>query len=86
MKIIDDNSSVTDPQFTYTMPCDTKTVCADGKDQDTDLVGYYIDRSSIFYIDNWVEQLNIACMPAAYIGLMGAAAFGGAAISCFFVP
>ena len=40
----------------------------------------------MFYINNWVEQLNMDCMKKSYIGLIGAMAFGGAFLSCFIVP
>ena len=43
-------------------------------------------KSSEFYINNWIEQLNMTCTPKGYIGIIGALAFGGAAISCLFVP
>ena len=68
------------------MNCDTDTVCGTGSDQNTSLVSYKIDRESIYYINNWVEQLNMHCTPKAYIGLIGAMAFAGVAISCFFIP
>ena len=68
------------------MRCDTDTVCGTGDDQNTHLTSYYIEKSSMFYIDNWVEQLNMQCMKGAYIGLIGAMAFAGVAISCFIIP
>lgn len=74
-----------DYQFTYTTSCDRETVC-ENKDQNTNLVSYYIDTDSIYYIKNWIEQLNIECIPSAYIGFLGALAFAGAAFSCFIVP
>ena len=70
----------------YYMRCDTETVCGTGDDQNIHLTSYYIDKSSMFYIDNWVEQLNMQCMKGAYIGLIGAMAFAGVAISCFIIP
>lgn len=38
------------------------------------------------YILNWVEHFNLPCVKKAYIGLVGALAFFGAAISCLFLP
>lgn len=73
-------------QFEYVVPCNSTVVCATGDDQDTSLISYKIDESSIRYIQNWIEQLNIQCAPSEYIGLLGAMAFLGAALSCFFAP
>ena len=52
------------------------------------MISYRIDKDNADtpYIKNWVEQLNMQCMPKAYIGLVGAMAFGGVFISCFFIP
>ena len=72
--------------FLYTEACDTKTVCASGADQNTALVSYKIDKTEIDYIQNFIEQVNIYCTPAEYVGLVGALAFFGAALSCLFVP
>ena len=68
---------------TYDMSCDKETIC---DSNDPTLIGYSIDTSSKFYINNWVEQLNMYCLPKAYIGYMGAFAFLGAALACFFLP
>ena len=69
--------------FLYTTACDTATVCSN---DDTSLISYKIDDSSIYYINNWIEQLNMTCMSKKYIGFLGAFAFLGAGLSCFFVP
>ena len=43
-----------DSQFTYTTPCERKDVCGiDG--ENINLIDYYIDESSLYYIKNWVE-------------------------------
>lgn len=89
------NSIATIPTYSYdgsyTGPsyitrCDFETICATGSDQDTTLVKYEIDTSSEYYIYNWIESLNMTCTPKSYIGMLGALAFLGAALSCFFAP
>lgn len=71
---------------TYVMSCDTKTVCGTGPDQNTALVSYSIDRDSMFYVENWVEQLNMQCLEGKYIGLIGSFYFAGVALSCIMIP
>ena len=70
----------------YIMDCDRKAVCATGDDQNTSLFSYKIDTDSLVYINNWVESLNMQCTPKLYIGMIGAMAFAGVAISCLFIP
>ena len=70
----------------YTVPCERETVCATGDDEDRTLVSWSIDTTDPAYINNWIEQLNGYCTPSLYIGLSGALAFAGIAVSCFFVP
>lgn len=50
------------------------------------MISYKIDTKSEFYINNWIEKINLNCCPSLYIGLIGAMAFAGVAISCFFIP
>ena len=65
--------------------CTRETVC-DSDTDDTNLIGYSINKTDMFYINNWVEQLNMYCTPKIYTGYMGAFAFLGAALACFFLP
>ena len=68
---------------TYTKSCDFETVC---ETSDTNLISYSIDTNDKFYISNWIEQLDMYCTPKKYIGALGACAFLGAALACFFLP
>ena len=68
---------------TYTKPCNFTTVCLT---DDPSLISYKVNTGGEFYLYNWVEQLNLYCTPKAYIGALGACAFLGAAIACFFLP
>ena len=77
-------SSATSAQFVYTVPCDYDTVCSGKKD--TNLVGYSVDKTSIYYISNWVEHFNLYCTEKSDIGLIGSLAFFGAALSCLILP
>ena len=64
-----------------TEDCPVKDIC------ETSLVEWYqIDKSSLFSLENWVTQLDLTCMPSLYMGYIGAFAFLGAALSCFFLP
>lgn len=63
--------------------CDRDTVC-EGSDQT--LLSYRLDKENRDYLDNWIEQLDLLCTPKSYIGMLGAMAFGGAAVACFFLP
>ena len=63
--------------------CDYETVCGS---TNTNIVSVSIDTSSEFYIQNWIEQLDAYCLPKPFIGYMGAMAFMGAALACFFLP
>ena len=64
-------------------PCNKTTVC---DTTSTDLISYRIDKDDMFYLDNWVEQLDLYCTPGKYIGALGSCAFLGAALACFFLP
>ena len=68
----------------YTVQCTAEVVCS--KDADKTLISYVINKDSLVYVNNWIEQLNIQCLPRAYIGLIGSLAFVGAFVSCFFIP
>ena len=70
----------------YSQTCERKDICEEKSPPDTNLVGFTIDTSSIFFIQNWIEQLDLYCMNSTYIGALGGLAFFGAALSCFFVP
>ena len=50
------------------------------------MVGYRIDKESMFYIDNWMVQANLICDKKSYLGILGALAFLGASLACFFLP
>ena len=63
---------------TYEEVCDTTI--------NTNLVAWEVKRKGKFYIQNWIEQLNLYCAPAEAIGVMGAMAFMGCALACFFLP
>ena len=67
-------------------PCDYDTVCGTNGTDNTNLISYSIDTNDKFYINNWIEQLNMYCTPKKYIGALGACAFLGAALGCFFLP
>lgn len=45
-----------------------------------------VDWSNPASLDNWIVQLDLFCTDSKYIGLMGAAAFGGAFLACLFLP
>ena len=70
---------------TYTKSCTYETVC-DEKAMDTNLIGYEVDKNGEFYLDNWIEQMNLYCTPGEAIGVVGAMAFMGCALACFFLP
>ena len=40
------------------IPCDHKVVCDDTA-SDTTLISYRVDKSGAFYLDNWIEQMNL---------------------------
>ena len=70
---------------TYTKSCDKDTVC-DAKKSDPNLISYTIDTNGEFYLNNWIEQMNLYCAPGEAIGVIGAMAFMGCALACFFLP
>ena len=70
---------------TYTKSCDRDVVC-DAKKSDPNLIGYQVDKDGEFYLNNWIEQMNLYCTPSAAIGVLGAMAFMGCALACFFLP
>ena len=70
-------------QFSYTVPCDQETVC--GSSSST-LLSYKIDEQSKFYVQNWIEQMNLTCTPRGYIGAIGSFSFAAAALACLFLP
>ena len=69
----------------YEESCTFETVC-NAEVSDTNLISYRINQTDEFYIDNWIEQVNMQCTPKAAVGIIGAMAFLGAAIGCFFLP
>ena len=69
----------------FSEACSYETVC-NSETSDTNLISYEVDNKGEFYINNWIEQANIQCMPQSAIGLAGALAFLGAALGCFFLP
>ena len=71
-------------QITYTVECDKETVC--DKKRDLSLISYEIDKSSKYYIYNWVEQKHLTCVSSGYIGAMGSFGFLGSALACLFLP
>lgn len=64
--------------------CSQKQVCA--VDQSTDMVAMKYDTDDKEYIDNWIIQCNLNCLPSLYLGILGGIAFLGAALACFFLP
>jgi len=45
-----------------------------------------VNYADMFTLNNWIIQLDMYCTPKEYIGFIGALAFGGAALACFFLP
>ena len=70
---------------THSKPCTYETVC-DAKLSDPNLIGYKVDKEGEFYLNNWIEQMNLTCTPGEAIGVLGAMAFMGCALACFFLP
>lgn len=63
------------------MGCNVTDIC-----NTNDVEWYQIDESSHTSLQNWVTELELTCMPPIYMGYVGALAFGGAALSCLFLP
>jgi MFS family permease len=49
-------------------------------------VNHFIYWDHYSSLHNWVEQLNLTCVPNLRIGLIGSALFLGWAISCLIIP
>jgi len=58
--------------------CTFEAVCTDDN-----VVKYDINYDSKYTLINWMFQLDLFCQP---VGLIGAYAFLGAALSCLFLP
>ena len=51
-----------------------------------EVVDFYPDYDYKRSLHNFIEQMNLECVPKKKIGLLGTIAFAGAAVGCFFVP
>lgn len=61
--------------------CTKEDICKGNK-----VIDWAVDYESEFTLENWIIALDLYCTPSAYIGLLGALAFAGAAIGCLFLP
>jgi len=66
---------------TNQISCDREMIC-----NGDSVKSWTVDYADMFTLNNWIIQLDLYCTPKEYIGFIGALAFAGAAIACFFLP
>ena len=78
----------TDDPTATPVPCIRDQVCSTGDyaTSSNPVLSWEVDYSSRETLNNWIVQLDMYCTPKEYIGFIGAMAFAGAAIACFFLP
>jgi MFS family permease len=54
--------------------------------QNTTIISYSVNTTSVYSLNNWIEQLNMYCTDGKYVGMIGALAFLGSAIACGILP
>lgn len=70
-------------QGVFEVGCTPSQIC---KGEKQPQLTYWVDYDYQYSLHNWVEQLDMICLPKPIIGLMGTAYFGGWASTVLFIP